>query len=212
MPRAKILVTVLLSFLVIGGVSIVKVLRTPGTIEGPLSGPGDRAHTRLLGDPAAPVRVVAFTDFQCPACAQAAEVVKILFVRLPGVFSFEFRYYPFPMHFFSRRASVYAECMAAQKLFWPFHDVLFRSQMSWGRMEVVDPYFTDLAVSLGADGVALKACVNSGVPEKAIDQDLGEGRVRGVRATPTFFVNGKMVVGVHDLEREIRRARGEDFL
>ncbi|MBF0569368.1 MAG: thioredoxin domain-containing protein [Candidatus Omnitrophica bacterium] len=153
------------------------------------------ANPRAKGDSAAPIKVVEFTDFQCPACAKASEAVHDLANTYPSRIYIELKYFPLPMHAFANRAAMYAECAAQQGKFWPWHDVIFKSQSSWSKMSMVDPYFSQLAVSIGLDGIRMAACVNSSLPQEKIKKDVMEGEGLHVNSTPTFFVNGKMAVG-----------------
>lgn len=158
---------------------------------------------RSKGDPRAQIRVIEFTDFQCPACSKAADTVEEVLKKYPGKIYFEHKYYPLAMHPFARQASVYAECAAEQGKFWPFHDVIFRSQSSWAKMAAVDEYFSQLAVSLGVDGVRLAVCVNNPLVKEKVEKDVAEGKKLGVTSTPTFFVNGKITVGGSNFKKAI---------
>lgn len=160
---------------------------------------------RAKGRPSAPIRVIEYTDFQCPACSRAAQDVKKVFLEHPDRIYFELKYFPLPMHRLAHRAAIFAECAAEQGKFWAFHDVIYKSQASWSKMTSVDSYFSQLAVSLGIDGVGLAACVNGGAMEARIRRDVKEGNALGVNSTPTFFVNGKMVVGGGNFKEEIKK-------
>jgi protein-disulfide isomerase len=163
---------------------------------------------RAKGNPRASVKVVEFTDFQCPACAKAVEVIDEVMKKYPDKIYFEHKYYPLPMHPFSKRAAIFAECAVEQGKFWPFHDVLFHSQQSWVKMTSVDGYFSQLAVSLGVDGVRLSVCINNPLVLQKVDKDVTEGKNLGVTSTPSFFVNGKLAVGSANFKKEIENILG----
>jgi protein-disulfide isomerase len=163
---------------------------------------------RAKGNPRASVKVVEFTDFQCPACAMAVNAIDEVIKKFPEKIFFEHKYYPLPMHPFAKRAAIFAECAAEQGKFWPFHDVLYRSQQSWVKMASVDEYFSQLAVSLGIDGVRLSVCINNPLILQKVDKDVTEGKKLGVNSTPSFFVNGKMSVGSANFKKEIERILG----
>jgi protein-disulfide isomerase len=165
---------------------------------------------RAKGDPRAKIKVSEFTDFQCPACARAAETVEEILKKYPSDIYFEHKYFPLAMHPFARKASVYAECAAEQGKFWPFHDVIYRSQSSWVKMVTVDEYFAQLAVSLGVDGVRLSVCVNNPLVMEKVNRDVKEGQNLGVTSTPTFFVNGKIAVGGTSFKKEIETLLGSN--
>lgn len=167
-----------------------------------------RVPVRVKGDAAAPVRIVEYTDFQCPACSRASDALEGLMKKYSGKIFLEHRHFPLPQHSRSLRASVFAECAAGQGKFWPFYDVLFRSQKSWAEMVSVDSYFSELAVSMGLDGSLLSVCVNSPEANMTVRKDKEDGSALGVRSTPTFFINGKMVVGDQLLLAEVENILG----
>jgi protein-disulfide isomerase len=203
---SKSILTAIVVLLVVVGVVAIKAVvfykqfkQPPRTLE---------LAQRTKGDPQAKIKITEYTDFQCPACAKASEVVDEVLKKHPGKIYFEHKYFPLSAHFFSRKASVYAECAAEQGKFWPFHDVLFRSQASWVKMNTVDDYFSQLAVSLGIDGLRLSVCVNNPLVMARIDKDVKEGKDIGVSSTPTFFVNGKMTVGGNNFKKAVEEILG----
>jgi protein-disulfide isomerase len=171
--------------------------------------PATAESFRTKGKPGAKIQVVEYTDFQCPACAKASVMIDEVFKKYPDKAYLELKYFPLPRHNFARKASIYADCAGAQGKFWPFHDVIFKSQSSWDKMSSVDEYFMQLAVSLGLDGGKLDACVKDEDVAEKIAKDVESGKARGVNSTPTFFVNGKMIVGGQALVREIETLLGE---
>ena len=196
---------------ILGGLIAVICVGTVLTLKAvlfkkpPVTSPMAQLGPREEGNAGAPIKVIEYTDFQCPACSRAAKTIKEEFLKNPDKIHIELKYFPLPMHPFARRAAIYAECAAEQGKFWTFHDVLYNSQKSWTKMTTVDQYFSQLAVLLGVDGVRLSACVNGGTMEARISKDIKEGNSLGVNSTPTFFVNGKMVVGGQSFKEEIQK-------
>jgi protein-disulfide isomerase len=187
----KLVLTGIILVVIVGAVTGVRSLSlrgAPSTKE-PLSA------ARMIGAPQAKVRVVEFTDFQCPACAHASSIVHEALARHSREVSLELKYFPLPMHKNARSAAVAAQCAFEQGKFWPMHNVLFMSQKSWGDLRDPSDYFLSLGRGLGLDDVKMAACMTSSATQKKVMDDVAEGRSTGVKATPTFFVNGKMVVG-----------------
>lgn len=83
----------------------------------------DRAPTK--GMAGAPVRIVEFSDFECPFCAQAATLIPELLKAYPTQIQFVFKQYPLPFHRESALAHEAALAAGAQDKFWEMHDVLF---------------------------------------------------------------------------------------
>jgi protein-disulfide isomerase len=195
------ILSAVLVLLVVASLSVYKfvILKGPGPVALDL-------HTKaqIKGSPLASVKIVEFTDFQCPACANANAILEAAMKKYDGKISLEHNHFPLAMHAHARRASIFAECAADQGKFWPFQEVLFKSQKSWAGMTVVDAYFSELGVSMGLNGPLLAACVNSESAKAGVDKDVEEGKKLGVKSTPTFFINGKMVVGGTGLDQELK--------
>lgn len=165
--------------------------------------PSDGAQ-RIKGAPNASVRIIEYSDYQCPACAGASKIIDDAITRYPGRISLEHRHLPLPQHPYAFRAAVYAECAGVQNKFWAYHDTLFRSQGTWEKMAHVDLYFKDLAAGLGLDGAALEVCVASDAIKNKIKADVAVARSKGIDATPTFFIGNKRIVGGGNLLRELK--------
>jgi protein-disulfide isomerase len=87
-----------------------------------------------------------------------------------------------------------ARCAGEQGRFWEYH----RTLLSDTAHEDAD--LRKKAVGLGLDGQRFAACVASTRHDAAIEGATAQGREAGVSATPTFFINGRRVVGVRPFE------------
>src|SRR5271169_760063 len=91
---------------------------------------------KILGSPAAPVRIEVYSDFECPACKTFHEQMLPLIVKdyvIPGkvaVISHEFPL-NIPDHKYSRQAADYATAAARLNIYQPVADVLFKEQANW---------------------------------------------------------------------------------
>ena len=174
-----------------------------------------------LGDQNAPVTVYEFSDFSCPVCAVAAGLadsgqegwtapvpaLKSKYVET-GKVRFVFKY--FPGHGTGNAAHLVGWCLNEQGLFWKFHDEAFKQQSkvaSIGSMK-------EIAQDLRADMDALDNCLASQKYNAMLGQDKAMGLSNGVKGTPTFFVNGKMLSGAQDfvviedlIEKELVKAK-----
>jgi len=152
----------------------------------------------------APVQVFEFSDFGCPYCGQFAVLtypeLHEEFVRTGLV---RWTYVPFVMGMFPNGAEAAraAECAAEQDAFWPMHDRLYEGQREWKPSRSPRVLFAEYARELGLSVEGFAACY---------DQDLGGARTAlnnraatglGVRATPSFFVNGRLVEGALPADR-----------
>jgi protein-disulfide isomerase len=145
------------------------------------------------GDENAPVTIVEFGDYQCPACGSFAMSVKPQ-VELGLVESgrAKFVFYDFPlvsMHQHAFIAARAARCAADQDKFWEYHDVLFRNQTSWVAEQSPIGSFVDYAENLGLDGDAFAECVRSDEHADVVSANMRLGAELGVSGTPTIIVN-----------------------
>lgn len=154
-------------------------------------------HGNLIGNPEAPMRVVEFSDFQCPYCAQVRGDLAELIERNPGRVALVYRHFPLEgAHPHARKAALAAECAAAQDRFTPFHDALFLKQDSIGKLPWAR-FATDAGVS---DLDEFARCVSEERFRDRVERDVTEGRRIGVRGTPSFVFDGKLMSGSNALE------------
>lgn len=163
----------------------------------------DLIAARTRGSPTAPVTVYEISDFQCPYCAEFAVETMPALEReyvATGKVKFTFVNFPLPMHRNAVPAAELAMCAARQGKFWQMHDLLFRNQERWGRLAEPGSYFLSLGDSAGANRDALAACLREGATRALVRSDA-EGAVRsGAHSTPTFYIEGGLVVGAQPAE------------
>ena len=143
-----------------------------------------------MGPANAPVTIVEFSDFQCPYCKLSLPTIKEILAKYPGKVRVVYRDYPAPNHPHAQRAAEAAQCAGDQGKFWEYHDSLFDRQApgtGWN--------FIELAKEIGLNQDALAACLNTGLYRKEVAKDLRDGFKLGVISTPTFFINGRPLVG-----------------
>ena len=100
-------------------------------------------------------------------------------------------------------ASHVGQCSAAQASFWPMHERLFAGATAgeWGGSPASDmPTFLTYAKELGMDSGALRQCVAANTFAPQIEADYRAAEASGVRSTPSFLVNGKLVVGAQPFD------------
>jgi protein-disulfide isomerase len=196
-----------MTIVVIGAVALIYLGTRPAhftavaaapTDDSPVPAESAKGHT--MGSPTAPVEIVEFADYECPACANYAVVTepdvrsRILDSGLARVTYFDF---PLPMHKNTWWAAHAAACADDQGRFWPMHDQLFAGQADWNG-EVTDdpvPIFAGYAKALGLDVDRWRACVTGRVHQREIEASKALAERRRVDQTPTFFVGGKMLAG-----------------
>ena len=106
-----------------------------------------------------------------------------------------FKDLPLPSHPLARPAHEAARCAAALGRFWPYHDRLFAAQPAFERDDLIR-----YAVEVGLDRTAFTRCVDERRFASVVEADVAQARSLGVRSTPTFFINGRPLVGAHPVE------------
>ena len=160
-----------------------------------------QAVGHLLGRPDAPVKIIEFSDFECPYCAQFATVTgPDVKKRLIETGEASFRYYDYPLaqHKNTMAASHAAACAEEQGKFWEMHDRIFAGQMDWNTQATSNPkrIFAGYARELGLDVPRWETCVNEERYLKKIQANKAEGDRRQINGTPTFFVNDRQFAGI----------------
>jgi protein-disulfide isomerase len=143
-------------------------------------------HVRGVHD--ALVTIIEYGDFECPSCKQAAPAVLLLVRRFHGGVRLVFRHFPLEeVHANALTAAEASEAAAAQGRFWEMHDQLFDNQRRLQRGDL-----RQLAKALKLDVLRFSKELNEHVHVSRIRQNAAEGRRLGIRATPTFYVNGAL--------------------
>lgn len=140
----------------------------------------------VLGPEHAPVTVVVYSDFECPTCQQAAQVVKLLLVRFVNQVRFVYRHFPIesthPHALFAAQA---AEAAGAQGKFWQMHDLLFENQL-----HLRPPQVRGYAERLQLDMARYSAEMDDEIYLQRVREHMQSGRLSHVRSAPAFFING----------------------
>ncbi|MCM2268243.1 MAG: DsbA family protein [Elusimicrobiales bacterium] len=151
---------------------------------------------RVFGPETAPVNIVEYTDFGCPACRHASAKLDEMLRVFDGGLRVTFKNYPLlNIHPWSLRAAALADCAGAQGRFKEYAGLLFEGQEKWSPAKAEPAEFQAYAKQLKLDWPALQACAEDPKTLQRIRLEISEGDMRGVSATPTFFINGRRAVG-----------------
>jgi protein-disulfide isomerase len=155
----------------------------------PSDGTEEQLHIR--GDPAAPVTLEEFGDFQCPTCGTVSRVIARLEHDYGRRLRVIFRHYPLSMHAHATEAALAAEAAGLQGHFWEMHDLLYKNQDLWSNAPEVRTLFAGFARSLGLDEERFVRDSNSDEVRSRVFWEGQQGTSRGVNVTPTLFINGR---------------------
>jgi protein-disulfide isomerase len=144
------------------------------------------------------VFIVEFADFGCGYCAKFAQEtfhqIDSAYVR-SGVVTF--KYVPFVTGNFrnSREVAEAAECAGEQNGYWKMHDLLFQRRKEWMSTKDIKAVIVRYAQELKLDTKRLSFCQMSTGAHRSVTHNDLLANTLGIRATPTFFVNGRMIQG-----------------
>jgi len=145
------------------------------------------------GDPAAPITIAEFADYQCPGCGDFALRVKPqLDLNYVATGQAKFVYYDFPLisiHAHAFLAARAGRCANDQEKFWEFQQVIFRNQSRWASKTDVIGDFVDYAGEAGADKDVFETCLRSDAHADVISANLRLGEELGIDGTPTVMVS-----------------------
>jgi protein-disulfide isomerase len=171
-----------------------------------------RPDSPSLGPADAKVTVVEFYDPECESCAAFSPAVKKVMKEFSGKVRLVMRYAAF--HKNARLAAIYTEAAGEQGKYWEMQEMLFAKQGEWGEVHghapaapVAPPteYFEKYAQELGLNMDQFKASVSDPKHGAKVDRDMKDVQTMGVKRTPTFYVNGRMLakLGETDLRNLI---------
>ncbi len=118
-----------------------------------------------------------------------------MLAEFPGKVRLVYKDFPLSVHAGAEPAAQAARCAGEHGQFWEYHDLLFVAQPAFSR-----PDLLTYAARLGLSQEAFAACLDSGQFRDAVKADVQEGRAAGVSGTPTFFINGRRLVGAQPLQ------------
>lgn len=178
------------------GFSPVQAASTALSVEEALAALGEGA---MLGKTSAPVTIVEFSDFQCSFCrkfwAETLPKLKETYID-KGQARFLYRHFAI-LGKLSVQAAQASECAAEQGKFWPYHDRLFSNQ---GALAFTQTKLKGYARELKLVAQSFNQCLDAGKAAKKVEGETAVAAFLGVRGTPGFFVNGRLLVGAQPFE------------
>ena len=164
----------------------------------------DPLAARSKGSPQAPITVYEMSDFQCPYCRRHAvesfPLIEAEYIET-GKVRWVFVNFPIPsLHPNAVPAAQTAMCAANQGAFWPVHDLLFLHQDKWAPLQEPAEFMVTLADSVGIDRAQLADCLQTQATLPQIRVDAQGAAKAGATSTPTFYIEGGLLVGAQPVE------------
>ena len=182
----------------------------PLAVAAPATSPaaGDSINLQQIGYSRgvenAPVTVYEFSDFGCAFCAMFAQgTYPELHREFVATGRVRWTYVPFVIGMFPNGAEAAraSECAGEQDRFWDMHDLLFGKQKEWKANRSAASLFGNYAEELKLDEKRFAACYREDRGGQRTALNNRAANALGVRATPTFFVNGRLVEGALPAEQ-----------
>ena len=153
------------------------------------------------GNPDAPITIVEFSDFECSFCKRASGTVDEVLAAHDDV-KLVYMHFPLQMHPWAEPAALASTCAAQQSdgAFWTLHDAYFENQRALSTQNVVSESLGYLQ-GAGIDLAAWSTCVTDASSEAhrqasaVVEAQTALGEQLGVRGTPAFFIEGRMLSG-----------------
>jgi protein-disulfide isomerase len=144
----------------------------------------------IRGNPNAPVTIVEYADFECPACQDYYPVIEQVFDASSSTTRWVFREFPLPQHADAIPAAKAAEAAGNQGKFWEMFSLIYPNHADWETLSDPTSVFVGYAQKLDLNISQFTSDMNSAVVAKKISDSVSVGTAAGIDATPTFFVNG----------------------
>ncbi len=158
-------------------------------VDRPMRGPSD-----------APVTIVAYSDFTCPYCKQAADTIKTLLNTRNGKIRYVFKGFSFNTTGTARKANEYfaAAGLQSPEKAWALYDLLFAQNEELIRQG--ETFLKQAAAQVGLDMKRLAQDIAGRVVKEQIEDDAQEAVRLGIQGTPYFLVNNLVVRGALPIE------------
>lgn len=158
--------------------------------------------SKSKGSAQAPIQMVEYSDFQCPACARAETSIEKIMSDpdFKDKIHFVYRHFPLSGHRWSGLAHQAAECANEQGKFWGYHKKLYGEQAIWSVLDNPTENFIRYAKDSDLSIESFGFCLANPEIHQKIMREKKKGEDLQIQSTPTFFVNGERLVGPVELE------------
>ncbi len=149
----------------------------------------------VKGPATAEITIVEFSDFECPFCRRVLPTVDKVMKDYEGKVKLAFRHNPLPFHSRATPAAIASMAAHRQGKFWEMHDKLFVGQEA-----LTDANFKKWAKELKLDMKKFEKDLKDPTLDKLVKADAEFARSNNAGGTPSFFINGVLLVGARPYE------------
>jgi len=137
----------------------------------------------------APVTIIEFSDYQCPACRSTHEVVRQISAAYGDKIHWIFKDYPLRRHKDAFKAAEASHCAQEQGKFWEYREKLFAAP------DLAPANLVNLAVEVGMSPDKFSQCLQDSRYKALVEKNVRDAAETGVDRTPSFMVNGVVFAG-----------------
>lgn len=191
LQRLGMIGIIVVGALLVAAALIYPNLRPVGEVASAESVERPMVNDNAMGDPAAPIRIEEFSDYQCPFCARFYEETEWQIADTyvaDGTVYFVYRSFGNFIGPESKASAEAAYCAGDQGKYWEYHDILFANQTGENVGAYANRRLQAFAEALSLDMDAFNSCLNSGKFSDRADQDRIDGTAAGVTGTPAFVI------------------------
>ena len=153
------------------------------------------AHNQRRGAKATKVTMVEFSDFQCPFCKRSEPTVKAVLDKYGKDLALVWMNQPLPFHDHAMDAATAFQAAARQGAdkAWKLHDKMYENNTALTRADI-EKYAGDVGLNVAK----WKKDWDDPKIKDEVSQDMKVGTAAGANGTPTFFINGRELVGAQE--------------
>jgi protein-disulfide isomerase len=187
--------------IIIAALLISPSLAPVGNIVKITPNPRPQANMNSMGDPNAPVKLVEYSDYQCPYCKrfndETEKLVEDTYIATGKVYFTYIPYGPNGQYIGpeSKDAAMAAFCAGDQGKFWEYHDMLFANQTGENVGDYTAKRLEAFADALGLNTGQFRSCFNGNKFADTLNQGLQQGKQAQIGGTPSFLINGTLIEG-----------------
>lgn len=157
----------------------------------------------FVGPKDAKVTIVEYTDFQCPFCLKGYTTLEQNVMKdYAGKVKLYVKHFPLAFHPWAEPASIATECAKQQKeeAYWKLYHVYFEKQKEFTPQNVKEKTWEVLA-PMGLDKAKFDDCYDNKKTQAEVKAEMAEGQSLGITGTPSFVINGRLLVGAQPYEQ-----------
>ncbi len=154
----------------------------------------DTQGAPTLGPANAPVTIVEFSDYECPACRATHEVVKQVRAAYGDKVQWIYKEYPLKRHKDAFKAAEASHCAEDQGKFWEYQERLFTAP------DLSPDNLVSLAVQLGMSPEKFRQCLQDSRFKPLVEKNVRDAVQAGLDRTPSFMINGAVYAGSPSLD------------